>query len=62
MLDFTVISHGSIVMFRPDTEAAHNFMADVAVASWQYLGEWICLDHRAAEQFAAVLNIHALTY
>lgn len=50
MADFTAIDQGSIVMLRPNTDAARDWL-DVSVHSepWQWQGDFLCMDHRMAQ-------------
>lgn len=50
MADFTAIDQGSIVMLRPNTDAAREWMDEnVHAESWQWQGDFLCIDHRMAQ-------------
>jgi len=52
--DFLVIDHGSIVAIRPLTDEAEQWLDDnVAAEAWQWLGGFLCVDHRCAAPLIA---------
>jgi hypothetical protein len=47
--DFLVMDHGSIVVIRPPTDEALQWLDDnVADEGWQWLDDSLCVDHRYA--------------
>jgi hypothetical protein len=52
--DFLVINHGSIVVIRPLTDEAGQWLDDNAAAeAWQWLGSSLCVDLRYAAPLIA---------
>jgi hypothetical protein len=52
--DFLVMDHGSIVVIRPLTDGALQWLDDnVAAESWQWLGGSLCVDRRYAAPLIA---------
>lgn len=48
-LDHEVTDSGSIVMIRPISDAARNWIDEnVESEGWQWFGPSLCVDHRAA--------------
>lgn len=54
--DVVCEDHGSIIMFQPLSESARLFFKeDVQSEAWQWMGNGLCLDRRAALQFREIL-------
>jgi hypothetical protein len=48
--DFTVRDEGTIIMLRPNTDAARDWLDEnVQSESWQWQGMFLCIDHRVAQ-------------
>lgn len=49
MLDWYIIDEGSIVLFEPLTRTAREWLEDNVDEPWQWLGNALAVDHRAAQ-------------
>lgn len=48
-VDFAVRDEGTLWVFSPQTPAAHAFAkGGLGLASWQWLGDVFCIEHRIA--------------
>jgi len=53
-VDVLVENHGTIFLFKPQTEAAKQWFAEnVQTEGWQWLGKGLGVDHRFAENLVA---------
>ena len=49
MCDFHISDHGTVILIRPVSEAAHQWVEEnVVVEPWQWFGGALGVDHRFA--------------
>jgi hypothetical protein len=60
--DFTAIDQGSIVMLRPNTDAAREWLDEnVESESWQWQGPFLCMDARMAQPLIEGIEAEGFT-
>lgn len=60
--DFTITDHGSIVMVRPLTEAATEWVEEnVGIEPWAWMGDAFACDHRMAGDLIAGIESEGFT-
>lgn len=60
-VDVAILDQGSLVGFRPLTDAAKTFIAEnVQAESWQWLGRTLMVEHRFADNLIAGMQADGL--
>lgn len=55
--DLKVTDHGSVVQFFPLTDAGEAFLKNIHTEGWQWMGNSLVVDHRAARNVVeAIIN------
>lgn len=52
-VDVTVANHGTIFLFKPETDAAKAWIEEHVSADAQWFGKSLAVEHRYAENLAA---------
>jgi hypothetical protein len=60
MADIIIHDHGSVVMFRARSAAGILFMDALDAEGWQWLGEWLVVDHRPAQGLVDAIHADGL--
>ena len=56
-VDVYISDEGSVVAFRPMTREARQWFSEfVQAESWQWIGPYLCVDHRYADDLAGGLT------